>query len=62
MILIFICTIKFKNCINNLNDVRDYEGDYKKEQQLMEKILKENNKEDLLQLNPQDLKRSILRN
>ena len=54
MILIFICTIKFKNCINNLNDVRDYEEDYKKEQQLMEKILKENNKEDLLQLNPQD--------
>ena len=62
MILILICTIKFKNCINNLNDVRDYEEDYKKEQQLMEKILKENNKEDLLQLNPQDLKRSILRN
>ena len=32
VILILICTIKFKNCINNMNDVRDYEEDYKKEQ------------------------------
>ncbi len=44
VILIFICTIKFKNCINKINDVRDYEDDYRKEQQLMENILIENNK------------------
>lgn len=44
VVLIFICTIKFKNCINKMNDVRDFEEDYKKEQQLMENILKENNK------------------